>query len=267
MVAASLKNYLCSTDDEQPSTSHFIDLKRVKPFKLVEKEDTENDPFESILTPRGKGGSTLEKSPDNNEDDDFFTLSSDQDKLGNTRQDLSSSNAIRVPRVKAAAMKLKFKKYSQVLAQVETIQPNPLPDDYNFESKGSYEKLIENEERLKRVSQKSWSESGKWSRPILLNASNSRRRRLYFNPPSKRTSPIREVTQPTDVFEIIDNSSPVSSSRKLSVSPQSPVLESSLSRNKATVAISDEAASGTDSSFDIKTITNTKKVISSLLFL
>ncbi len=251
MVAAALKKSEKYTVDLIPNPiepSHMLTISK----KNNEIKKPENG-FEHVkVLPSPEPQKSHPPSPDT-DDDDFPPLLKDRNK---SNQLLFGLN--QVPKSKVLAMKARARRFSDLLTQVE--QYLPLPDINDFESKGSYQKLIETEEQLKKVTQDSSYKFVKWKKLIVLNTSNNRRR--HHNPPSTSNSSPRYDAQATDAFDIPD-SPPASSLRKLDLSSISPVLESGAPRSKSAIALSNEVfdTEMDEPIFGFKRTSETKEVV------
>lgn len=261
MLAASMKKNEDNTNAHASSSCQLV-AKKINHLKVPEKRNEKKNNFSEATTAhhsdtRKDGSISSINSNCDTDDDDFLPMP--KERVG--KSDQPSSSFTQVPKIKTAAMKVKMKKYSEMLKLVDQKIPNSLPDTYDFQSKGSYEKLIEDEERLKRICQESCYKPVKWRRPIILDASNNRKRRPNFNPPFKKNSPPMEVTQAAN--EIICDSPPASSLRKLNLSPQSPVLEIVASRNRSRVDITEIIDAEMESPLKQKITNHIEKVIPS----
>lgn len=206
MVLASRKKGEDNT--ESPNSSRLLKSRR---GDLIISPDEIND----ILS---------EKKSDT-EDDDFVSGHPPPRQIKTINRN-KTEQSIPGPKQKVAAMKVLCKKYSEMLIQIENVPAFPFPEDPNFDSSEPRQQLIENEERLK-ASRSSNFEPIKWSKPIILSATNSRRRRPIFNQPStsRRTPPKDAQEDSVDAVEIVCDSPPAASVRKLDISPSSPILK------------------------------------------
>ena len=206
MVAASRKKSEDNT--ESPNSGRLFKSRR---GDLIISPDEIND--------------ILSDKKSDTEDDDFVSGHPPprQNKTINRNKTEQSNPG---PKQKVAAMKVLCKKYSEMLIQIKNVPAFPFPEDPNFDSSVPRQQLIENEERLK-ASRSSNFDPIKWSKPIILSATNSRRRRPIFNQPStsRRTPPEDAQVDSVDAVEIVCDSPPAASVRKLDISPSSPILK------------------------------------------
>ena len=194
---------------------------------------------------------------DVSDDDDFTSTLSLKD---NKKFDRLLPGLNQLPKSKVLAMKSRAKKFAEVLKKAEQCRPYPFPDVKNFGCTGSYQKLVDNEEQMKKMSQDTSYKLAKWKKPIILNALGNRKRCLNL---STSSSP-RYDAQGADAFEIPD-SPPVSSLRKLDLgkdlSAVSSVLEPGVSRNKSTRSNEVDDTEMESGIFEFKPTSETKEVV------
>ena len=163
-----------------------------------------------------------------------------------------------ISRVELSASKMNSKKYSEILQKLERMSPpHPLPTTYDFKSKGSHKKLLEEEREQEEISEGSSCGPMKWPEPVLLSISNVRKRRPISNPTSRGSSPKREFVQVTD--PLICDSPPALPQRKLDSSPQSPVLEPESFRRRSSTTSRTEKAVDSDVEFEFEENTTIDK--------
>lgn len=231
MVAASIQKGDGST--ESPNSSRPLSSRR---GDLIISSDEIDDVYEFPLkieplkrsSRNGnsrKGETTMEKKSDYTEDDDFIDDPPPRQKEYVNRTKTEQSNPSQ--KAKLATMKTLCKKYSEMLNRIENVEAHPMPEDLNYDSKGPSQLLIENEEKLKVIHSLGYKPI-KWRKPIILSANSNRRRRQIFNQPStsRTTPPVDAQEESVDAVEIVCDSPPAASMRKLDISPASPIFES-----------------------------------------
>jgi hypothetical protein len=231
MVAASIQKRDGST--ESPNSSRPLSSRR---GDLIISSDEIDDVYEFPLkieplkrsSRNGnsrKGETTMEKKSDDTEDDDFIDDPPPRQKEYVNRTKTEQANPSQ--KAKLATMKTLCKKYSEMLNRIENVEAHPMPEDLNYDSKGPSQLLIENEEKLKVIHSLGYKPI-KWRKPIILSANSNRRRRQIFNQPStsRTTPPVDAQEESVDAVEIVCDSPPAASMRKLDISPASPIFES-----------------------------------------
>lgn len=242
MLSASLKksggtdDLVCNNSSLNQEELLEPSNKKVKFFSTRKASmlKTGNSSLQFVSSQKRAPTSVAESS----DDDDFFpsltskvAVNSNSVNLDHKVQSASSLAILPVfTKMKLSALVQNVKKYEKMLKITTSKQPNPLPTSYDFCSRGSYEKLVEEERNL---STKSDSEPIKWRKPIILNTSNNRKRCPPSNPSSKGNSPDKELVTLTDPHGIICDSPPTSSLRKFDSSSRSPILEPRNFRSKS----------------------------------
>jgi len=236
MVAASIKTSDDSTESPNSRSSRRGDL-IISPDEIDDGEEFtfKIEPLKGSsrngnLSSR-KGETTMGNKSDT-EEDDFIDDPPPRQKENVNRTKTEQSNPSQ--KLKLATMKTLCKKYSEMLNRIENVPAFPIPEDLDYDSKGPCQLLIENEEKLK-VTQSLGYKPIKWRKPIILSANSNRRRRQIFNQPStsRTTPPIDAQEDSVDAVEIVCDSPPAASMRKLDISPASPVFESNASRKRS----------------------------------
>ena len=257
MLAASLrKNELSSEPIPSHSKEPDVTLDKLnQPIKP--KFTTEVDEILKETIPSYQKKQALSERNDVSDDDDFTSTLSLKD---NKKFDRLLPGLNQLPKSKVLAMKSRAKKFAEVLKKAEQCRPYPFPDVKNFGCTGSYQKLVDNEEQMKKMSQDTSYKLAKWKKPIILNALGNRKRCLNL---STSSSP-RYDAQGADAFEIPD-SPPVSSLRKLDLgkdlSAVSSVLEPGVSRNKSTRSNEVDDTEMESGIFEFKPTSETKEVV------
>lgn len=230
MVAASLKK---GEENKTLNSNRPLRSKRgdliITPDELSDVEDVPENELRNVDMNGSstKDEETIRKAFDS-EDDDFTSLPVPKSNQNRGKSDPPGSGL----KTKIGTMRALCNKYSEMLKKIEQITPSPLPEELDFENKGPYQQLIENEEKSK-IDQRSCSRPMKWRKPIILTVSNNRRRRQMF-----KKSPTNNTSLPVDAKidhrdDIICDSPPASSSMvNLDAPPTSPVFESSASRKR-----------------------------------
>ncbi|KAI9562192.1 hypothetical protein GHT06_013157 [Daphnia sinensis] len=230
MVSAALKK------DEENKTQNPTRLLRPKrgdliitPDELSDVEDVQQiEPLNVDISGRSPKDEETTRKGFNSEDDDFATWPVPKSNQNRGKSDSHGSGL----KMKIGTMRALCNKYSEMLNKIEKMTASPLPEKFDFDNRGPYQQLIENEEKSK-IDRSSCPRPMKWGKPIILTVSNNKRRRQMF-----KKSPTHDTSLPVDTKidhrdEIICDSPPASTSTaNLYVPPTSPVFESSASRKR-----------------------------------
>ncbi|XP_057364699.1 uncharacterized protein LOC130685418 [Daphnia carinata] len=230
MVAASLKK---GEENKSLSSDRLLRPKRgdliITPDELSDAENVpEIEPLNMDISGSASKDEEATSKSFNSEDDDFTACPASKNNQNRGKPDSPGSGW----KSKIGTMRALCNKYSEMLKKIEQITPSPLPEELDFENKGPYQQLIENEEKSK-IDKSSCSRPIKWGKPIILTMSNNKRRRQMFKKSQTNDTSLPVDTKIDQREEIICDSPPASSSTfRLDIPPTSPVFESSASRKR-----------------------------------